>query len=135
MNYNKNILLPSNKKFGYSFAVIFLIIFIYLLYFNQFANYRMIFLILSITFFIISIFYDKVLYPLNVSWLYLGLFLGKIVSPIVLGVIFFLILTPISLFFKLIKRDALNLKNIKSKSMWKIRTKENKDLNYFRNQY
>ena len=114
MNYNKNILLPSNKKFGYSFAVIFLIIFIYLLYFNQFANYRMIFLILSITFFIISIFYDKVLYPLNVSWLYLGLFLGKIVSPIVLGVIFFLILTPISLFFKLIKRDALNLKILKA---------------------
>lgn len=128
MNVKSNInFLPSNKKFGILFSLIFLIIFFYL------SNN--LFLILSIVFLVLSFFYSSFLQPLNNLWFKLGILLGIIVSPIVLGCIFFLLITPISLIGKIFQRNPLKLyldKNIKT--YWISRddnfTKEN-----FNNQF
>jgi len=119
--------LPSNKKFGVLFSLIFLIFYFY--FSNNF------FLILSIIFLVLSFFYSSFLQPLNNFWFKLGILLGSIVSPIVLGCIFFLLITPISVIGKIFQRNPLKLdldKNIKS--YWVTRddniTKEN-----FNNQF
>ena len=64
-----------------------------------------------------------------------GILLGKIVSPIVLGLIFFVIFTPVSLFLKIIKRDELQLKKNNNKSYWKIREEKKFDPYSFKNQF
>ena len=67
---------------------------------------------------------SKILTPLNKLWFKFGLFLGKIVSPIVMGVIFFFVVTPIGLFMRLLGKDLLNLKfNSSSKTYWMLRDK------------
>lgn len=136
MNSKKtNLVLPSNKKFGFSFSIIFLFIFFYFLFFDKLIDFRIFFLILSVLFLLLTIIYDKVLFPLNLAWLYLGLILGKIISPIILSIFYFFIITPVSLFLKLIRRDVLELKINTKKTMWK-KVKEKKiDVNYFKNQY
>lgn len=101
--------LPSNRKFGIFFSLFFLIVYFYL------SN--TIFLIFSLTFLFFSFFYTSFLEPLNILWLKIGIFLGNIVSPIVLGCIFFLLITPISFIGKVFQRNPLNLdldKNIKT---------------------
>jgi len=101
--------LPSNKKFGIFFSLIFLILYLYL------SNYF--FLTTSVIFLFLSFFYSGSLQPLNKSWFKLGILLGNIISPIVLGFIFFLLITPISVIGKIFKRDHLKInldKNIKT---------------------
>ena len=65
-----------------------------------------------------GIFNSKFLTPLNKIWMKFGLFLGNIISPIVMGIIFFLVITPISFLIKIMKKDLLNLKNNNKKSYW-----------------
>jgi hypothetical protein len=101
--------LPSNKKFGIFFSLIFLILYLYL------SNYF--FLTTSVIFLFLSFFYSSFLQPLNKLWFKLGMLLGNIVSPVVLGSIFFLLITPISVIGKIFKRDHLKInldKNIKT---------------------
>jgi len=101
--------LPSNKKFGIFFSLIFLILYLYL------SNYF--FLTTSVIFLFLSFFYSSFLQPLNKLWFKLGILLGNIISPIVLGFIFFLFITPISVIGKIFKRDHLKInldKNIKT---------------------
>ena len=66
---------------------------------------------------------SKILSPLNLLWFKFGLLLGKIVSPIVMGIIFFGVVTPISLLLKLFNKDVLNLKKNKGKSYWVEKSK------------
>lgn len=104
-----NLNLPSNKKFGIFFSLIFLILYLYLS--NNF------FLITSVIFLFLSLFYSEILQPLNNLWFKLGILLGSIVSPIVLGCIFFILITPISIIGKIFHRNPLKLnldKNIKT---------------------
>lgn len=106
---NTNFTLPSNKKFGIIFSLFFLILYLYLS--NNF------FLITSVIFLFLSLFYSVILQPLNNLWFKLGILLGNIISPIVLGFIFFLLITPISVIGKIFKRNPLNInldKNIKT---------------------
>jgi len=101
--------LPSNKKFGIFFSLIFLILYLYL------SNYF--FLTTSVIFLFLSFFYSSFLQPLNKLWFKLGILLGNIISPIVLGFIFFLLITPISVIGKIFKRNPLKIdldKNIKT---------------------
>lgn len=77
---------------------------------------------LALIFLLVSYLKPNILYPLNKLWMYFGYYLGKIISPIVLGVIFFGIFTPIAVFFKLIGRDELYLKDQNRDSHWKNRT-------------
>ena len=126
--------LPSNKKFGYFFSLIFIVISTYLFLKNSHLL-SCVFLFLSIIFLNFSIFKPELLYPLNIFWMRFGLLLGKIVSPLVLGLIFFGIFTPISIFMKIIGRDELRLKTFRSNSFWKKRDAHEAFLKNFIDQF
>lgn len=112
--------LPSNKKFGYFFTLIFLIIAGYF-FLNKSLNLAYVFAIISITLFLITIVKaDLLLYP-NKLWIQFGLLLGMIISPIVLGVLFFVLFTPTAIIMKLYGRDELRIKFKKSTSYWIVR--------------
>jgi hypothetical protein len=72
----------------------------------------------SVVFALFTLLAPRVLAPLNRLWFYFGELLGKIVSPVVLGVIFFGILTPLSALLRLLGRDELQLKRSAAKSYW-----------------
>ena len=112
--------LPSNKKFGYFFTLIFLIITGYF-FLNKSLNLAYVFATISITlFFITLVKADLLLYP-NKLWIQFGLLLGMIISPIVLGVLFFVLFTPTAIIMKLYGRDELRIKFKKSTSYWIVR--------------
>ena len=93
----KDLILPSNKKFGRFFSAIFILIAIYF-YYLELNSYAFIFLGISVIFIFISFFKSNLLFPLNIAWMRLGNILGRIISPIILGLIFFILFTPISMF-------------------------------------
>ncbi len=130
----KNITLPSNKKFGYFFSVIFLITSIYF-YFTNNLSTSFILGFFFLIFFFITLIKAELMLPLNKLWMKIGLIMGMIVSPIVLGVIFYGIFTPISFFFRLIGRDELSLKMKKKKSYWKKRELSNITSESFKQQF
>ena len=115
MNSNK-IKLGSNRSFGIVFFIVFLIIAIYPLLNDN--SIRLWSLIIGIIFLILGIINSKVLTPLNILWMKFGLLLGKIVSPIILGFVFFGVVTPISIIMKLFAKDSLNLKRNKKQTYW-----------------
>jgi len=102
--------LPSNRRFGYFFAVIFTSV---TLYFVWVVNYpfAVAFGSVSLLIFLTASLAPERLKLFNLTWMKFGHLLAKIVNPIVLGVIFFLVLTPIALVIKLTGRDELSLKN------------------------
>ena len=106
----------SNKSFGIVFFIVFLLIGIYPLL-NQ-EDVRIWSLVISSIFLILGLLDSKILYPLNKIWFKFGIVLGKIVSPLVMGIIFFIVVTPIGLLMKLLKKDLLNLKFNKHNSYW-----------------
>ena len=100
--------IPSNKKFGLFFALIFLIL--ALITFNkQLTEFFIIFFLLAVTFFLCALLLPNLLYPLNTLWLNLGLSLAMIINPLVLGLIFFGLFMPIGVITKLFRRDELTL--------------------------
>ena len=112
-----DIKLSSNRSFGIVFFIVFLLIAIYPLI-NQ-GEVRIWSLIISSLFLLLGLLNSKILTPLNKLWFRFGLFLGKIISPIIMGVIFFLVVTPIGLLMRLFGKDVLNLKlNKKKSSYW-----------------
>ncbi|MDC3233629.1 SxtJ family membrane protein [Candidatus Pelagibacter sp.] len=106
----------SNRSFGIVFFIVFLIISLYPLLHGE--NIRVWSLIISIIFLVLGLLNSKLLNPLNKIWFKFGLLLGKIISPIVMGIIFFLVVTPIALFMRLLKKDLLNLKFNKKNTYW-----------------
>ena len=121
---------PSNKNFGLVFFFVFLIISIYHLLHGDDLNIW--FLITAFVFLILGLLNSIILTPLNKIWFRLGIILGKIISPIIMGIVFFFIVTPIALLMRLIKKDLLNLKFDKKKSYWiKKEYKNNKMKNQF----
>ncbi len=109
MNSN-NIKISSNRSFGILFFIVFLIIGIWPLL-NQ-NEIRIWSLAISIIFLILGIFNSKILYPLNKVWFKFGIILGNIISPFVMGIIFFFVVTPTSIIMKLLGKDLINLKKI-----------------------
>ena len=109
--------LGSNRSFGIVFFIVFVLIAIYPLI-NQ-GEVRIWSLIISFLFLFLGLVNSKILTPLNKLWFRFGLFLGKIISPIIMGVIFFLVVTPIGMLMRLFGKDVLNLKlNKKKSSYW-----------------
>ncbi len=118
----KEIKISSNKSFGLVFFVIFIIIALWPLL-ND-GNIRIWSIIVSIIFLILGLLNSKILTPFNKLWMRLGALLGIIVSPIVMGVVYFGIITPIGLIMKLFGKDVLNLKLDKNKkSYWTLKKK------------
>jgi hypothetical protein len=108
--------ISSNRSFGIVFFVVFLLIALYPLTYE--GEIRIWSLIISIIFLILGLLNSKILAPLNKIWFKFGILLGKIVSPLIMGVIFFLVVTPIGLIMRLLGKDVLNLKYNKNKSYW-----------------
>ena len=106
----------SNRSFGIVFFIVFLLISIYPLINNE--NIRIWSLVVSLIFLVLSIINSNFLLPLNKLWFKFGIFLGKIISPIIMVIIFFLVVTPIGLIMRLIGKDVLNLKYSDYKSYW-----------------
>ena len=106
----------SNRSFGIVFFIVFFLIAIYPLI-NQ-GEIRIWSLLISLLFLILGIINSKILLPLNKVWFKFGIFLGKIISPFIMGVIFFLVVTPIAFLMRMLKKDLLNLKYNKNSSYW-----------------
>ena len=106
----------SNKSFGIVFFIVFFLISLYPLT-NQ-ENIRVWSLIISLIFLILGLLNSKILNPLNKLWFKFGMILGRIISPIIMSIIFFLVVTPIALIMKLLKKDLLNLKFNKTNTYW-----------------
>ena len=111
-----DIKIGSNRSFGIVFFVVFLIIAIYPLTYS--GDVRLWSVIISIIFLFLGVLNSKILTPLNKLWFKLGIFLGKIISPIIMGIIFFLVVTSTGLIMRLLGKDVLNLKYNKNKSYW-----------------
>ena len=103
-----NIKLGSNRSFGIVFFIFFLILGLYPLVNN--GEIITWFLLVSFLFFVLGIINSKLLTPLNKLWFKFGIFLGKIISPLIMMLIFFLVVTPIGLFMRIIGRDLLGMK-------------------------
>ena len=108
--------LGSNKSFGIVFFIVFLIIAIYPILSD--GNLRLWSLVISLVFLILGLINSRFLTPLNKLWFKFGIILGKIISPIIMGIIFFLVVTPIGLLMRLLKKDVLNLKFNDNKTYW-----------------
>ena len=106
----------TNKSFGIVFSVVFLLIAVYPLFNNE--NVRLWSLAVAIIFLILGLLNSKFLAPLNSIWFKFGLLLGRIVSPLVMGIIFFLVVTPIAFLMRILKKDLLNLRFNNNKSYW-----------------
>jgi len=115
MNKQK-IKIGSNRSFGVVFFVVFLIISFYPL--SNEGDLRIWSLVVSIIFLLLGLFNSKILTPLNIIWFKFGLLLGKIIAPIVMGIIFFFVVTPIGIIMRIFRKDVLNLKKNKNNSYW-----------------
>ena len=113
---NTEIKIGSNKSFGIVFFIVFLLIALYPLINN--GDLRIWSFIIAIIFLILGLINSKVLTPLNKLWFKFGLLLGKVISPIIMGIIFFLVVTPTALIMRIIGKDLLNLKFNNKKSYW-----------------
>tara|TARA_Y100000591_G_C21393993_1_gene479582 strand:- start:160 stop:528 length:369 start_codon:yes stop_codon:yes gene_type:complete len=113
--------MSSNRSFGILFFIVFLGIGLWPLKNNNDPNY--IFLGLSSIFLILGIINSKLLNPLNKAWVKFGEILGMIIAPIVMGLVYFIILTPISLLVRLSGKDLLKLKKNKNSTYWIKREK------------
>ena len=115
----KKIKVSSNKSFGIVFSIFFLLISVYLLLNNNPIYYWSLFV--SFIFLVLGLMNSKILSPLNLLWFKFGILLGKIVSPVVMGIIFFLVVTPISILLKIFSKDVLNLKFNNNKTYWIVK--------------
>ena len=118
---NINIKIGTNKSFGIVFFVFFFIVSMFPLL-ND-GNIRFWSLIISIIFLILGILNSKILTPLNQIWFKFGVLLGRFVSPVVMGIVFFAIVTPTSLIMRVLGKNLLNLKKSNKKTYWIERSK------------
>ena len=113
---NSKIKIGSNKSFGIVFFTVFLIIAIWPLLNGYEIRYWS--LIISIVFLLLGILNSKILTPLNKIWFKIGILLGNVISPIVMSIVFFLVVTPTSFIMKILRKDLLNLKKNTKNSYW-----------------
>ena len=117
----KEIKLPTNKNFGTVFFLVFLIISLFPFLKNE--NIRIWSIIIALFFLILGLMNSKILTPLNKIWFKFGILLGSFVSPIVMGIVFFVIVTPTSLIMRVLGKNLLNLKKGNKKTYWIERSK------------
>ena len=113
---NTELKIGSNKSFGIVFFIVFLLVAIYPLINN--SEIRIWSLITAVIFLILGLTNSKVLTPLNKLWFKFGLLLGKVVSPLIMGIIFFFVVTPTAFIMRIIGKDLLNLKFNNKKTYW-----------------
>ena len=122
----KNVKLPSNKSFGVVFFIVFIIIGLWPILNGN--DIRIWSILISLIFLILGLFNSRVLTPLNKVWFKFGLLLGNIISPIVMGIIFFGIVTPTGLLMKVFRKDILKLNKNNANTYWENRDNSNNDM-------
>ena len=137
MTTNHEQTLPSERSFGLLFGAVFVLLAAYGWFFKSWSSVVELSLLgVALAFVLLGFVAPKILRPLNWLWFQLGQLLGKIVSPIVLGAIFFLLLTPVSLVTRLFGRDELRLKRKASQtSYWLDRAPPGPAPESFKNQF
>lgn len=126
---NKKIKVSSNKSFGIVFFIFFLLIALYPLINNE--DFRIWAIVISIIFLILGLIDSSILTPFNLLWFKFGMLLGRIISPIIMSLIFFAVVTPLAILAKIVKKDFLNLdkeKNLKRKTYWEKKEKYNNSM-------
>ena len=126
----KKIKLPTNKNFGIVFFIVFLLIALWpLLNENEIRIWS---LLISFIFLALGLINSNLLTPLNKIWIKFGIVLGNFVAPIVMGIVFFLVVTPTSIIMKILGKDLLNLKKNNNDSYWIQKNNQNSKM---KNQY
>ena len=121
---NASIKMSSNRSFGLLFFIVFLAISLWPLISQE--DLRLWAFILALIFFILGILNSKFLTPLNKLWMKFGLLLGSIVAPFVMGIVYFMVVTPVGLIMRSLGKDLLRIKKNKSASTyWIAREKQN----------
>lgn len=105
-----------NKKFGIFISIIFLTLLIYLYYFK--SIFSLFILFLSVLFFVLGVSDSKLLKPLQIFWIKFGYLLNKLITPIIMFVIYFFVIFPISILLKIFGKDILNLNKKNKKTFW-----------------
>ena len=115
-NKSKKIKISSNKSFGIVFFIFFIIVSVWLFFKNgEFIIWP---IIVAVVFLILGLTNSKLLTPLNKAWNQFGILLGNFIAPIVMGIIFFLVVTPTGLILRLMRKDLLRLKKNKDKKTY-----------------
>jgi len=112
----KEIKIGSNRNFGIVFFIVFLLIGLWPLLSK--GEIRIWSLSIAIIFFILGLLNSKLLNPLNKAWFKFGIFLGNFIAPIVMGIIFFFVVTPTGILMRIFGKDLLNLNKNKEKTYW-----------------
>ena len=113
---SKNIKISSNRSFGIVFFLFFLIVSIFPLFKDE--DIRIWAVIVAIIFLILGLLNSSVLSPLNKIWFKFGILLGNFISPIIMGLVFFTVVTPTAFLMRAFGKDLLNLKKNNKKSYW-----------------
>ena len=121
---NNKIKISSNRSFGIVFFVVFFVFAIWPLLDNQ--DIRIWSLIISLVFLILGILNSNLLKPFNIIWFKFGIFLGSIVSPLVMGLVFFIVVTPTGFIMRIFRKDLLNLKKNNDSSYWITKNNDSK---------
>jgi predicted membrane protein len=108
--------ISSNRSFGIVFGIFFLLISLYPLLKDE--DLRIWSIIVSVIFLVLGLFNSNILLPLNKVWFKFGILLGNFISPIVMGIVFFAVVTPTALIMKVLCKDLLNLKKNNKKTYW-----------------
>lgn len=127
--------LPSNKKFGLLFAGVFFALALYAYLRSDISVVAISCGLVSLLFFAASFLAPNSLRSLNKAWFLLGKAMGSVVSPIVLGIIFFGLLTPVALISRLFGRDELRLRRPKSETYWVKPVSSSEEPESFKNQF
>jgi len=127
--------LPSERRFGFTFSAALAGLALYGIIRHRSRTACIAFIVTSVVFALLTLIIPRALAPLNKAWFHLGEALGKIVSPIVLGIIFFGILAPVSIVSRLFGRDELRLKRRAVNSYWIDRSPPDPTAHSFRNQF
>ena len=122
----QKIKLPSNRNFGIVFSIVFLIVALWPLLSQN--DIRIWSLIISGIFLVLGLINSKLLLPLNKIWFKFGIFLGNFIAPIVMGIIYFMVVTPTGLIMKMLGKDLLNLKKNNKDTYWIEKDNSNNDL-------
>ena len=122
--------LPTNRNFGIVFFFVFLIISAYPLLNDDEIRYWSLFI--SLIFLLLGLINSRLLTPLNKAWVRFGIMMGRIINPIIMSLIFFLVVTPTGYLIRLIGKDVLHLKKNDDKSYWK---KKEKNLSSMKDQF
>jgi hypothetical protein len=113
----------SNRSFGLLFFAVFLILGLWPL--KNGENLNIYFIITSVIFLLLGLINSKLLSPINKLWIKFGELLGIIIAPIVMALVYFVILTPVSLIVRIFGKDLLGLRFLKEKETYWIKRKKN----------